>query len=216
MKGKLIVLEGLSAAGKATQSRLLVEALRADGKKAQLITFPDYGSPFGRLIEKYLAGKLGKKEDLVQKACILYALDRYDHAPKIRRLLEEGYYVVADRYSPSNYAFQGALTKDKAALWKWIDALESGLPKADAVVFLDVPRSVTKTLYVGRPQKNKLTKKDVHEKDASFEARVYRNYLSLCRRNGYRRVSCVEKGKLLPPQTIHERVVRTLFHFPKY
>ncbi|HLD76348.1 MAG TPA: dTMP kinase [Candidatus Norongarragalinales archaeon] len=206
MKGKLIVLEGLSAAGKNTQSRKLVDRLKASGKKAELVIFPDYGSPVGKLIAQYLAGKLGNKEDLVEKACLLYAVDRYDHAERIRKLLKQGVFVVADRYSPSNYAFQGALVKNQQALWNWIDGLESLLPKPDRVLFLDVPRRVTSGLYRKRVPKNSLTKKDIHENDAPFEGRVYRNYVRLCKRNGYKRVGCVENGKLLPPDHIHQKV----------
>ncbi|NXW49483.1 KTHY kinase, partial [Nyctiprogne leucopyga] len=39
-RGALIVLEGVDRAGKSTQGRRLVEALRADGHRADLLRFP--------------------------------------------------------------------------------------------------------------------------------------------------------------------------------
>jgi len=213
MTGKLIVLEGLSAAGKKTQTRLLLESLRADGKRAASFAFPDYESPVGKLIAEYLAGKWGKKEDLVQTAVVLYALDRYQNAPAIRNALEENDFVILDRYSPANYAFQGALTKDaeeKAELWHWIDQVEKGLPQADLVIFLDVPRDVTQQNYAARDAKNPLAKegqdKDIHESDAAFEARVHDNYRQLARERDWAVVDCVENGALMPPERIHQKI----------
>ncbi len=217
MPGKLIVLEGLSAAGKKTQTRLLLESLRKSGKKAVSFAFPDYDSPVGKLIAEYLAGKWGKKEDLVQTAVILYALDRYQNAPQIRKALEENDFVLLDRYSPANYAFQGALAKndkEKAELWHWIDQVEKGLPRADLVIFLDVPRAVTQQNYAGRDAKNPLSQKgqeqDIHESDAEFEAKVHQNYLQLAEERKWAVVNCVENDQLLPPEKVHEKVKAAL------
>ena len=217
MNGKLVVLEGLSAAGKHTQAKLLQQSLEKAGKKAALFSFPDYDSPVGQLIAEYLAGKWGKKEDLVQTAVILYALDRYQNAAKIRTALSENDVVILDRYSPANYAFQGALMKNekqKQQLWGWIDQVEHGLPQADAVIFLDVPRNVTQQNYARRDVKNHLSKKgeqkDIHESDAAFEDRVHDNYLELSKARGWAIVYCVENSALLPAEKIHLRVLDAL------
>ncbi len=217
MTGKLIVLEGLSAAGKKTQTRLLLEALQKAGKKAVSFAFPDYESPVGKLIAEYLAGNWGKKEDLTQAAVILYALDRYQNAPAIRHALQENDVVILDRYSPANYAFQGALTKtasEKKALWDWIDQVEKALPQADLVIFLDVPRNVTQQNYAGRDAKNPLAQKgrdqDIHEADAAFEKRVHENYLQLAKERNWTVVDCVENGQLLPPESVHEKIQAAL------
>ncbi|MBI5226563.1 dTMP kinase [Candidatus Micrarchaeota archaeon] len=213
MTGKLIVLEGLSAAGKHTQAKLLLESLQKSGKKASLYSFPDYDSEIGQLIAQYLSGKWGPKEDLVQTAVILYALDRYQNAPKIRNALQDNDVVILDRYSPANYAFQGALVpegKEKQALWAWIDAVEKNLPQADAVIFLDVPRNLTQQNYAGRNAKNPLSSKgqeqDIHEADTAFENRVHQNYLELAKSRKWAVVDCVQNGKLLLAEKIHGRI----------
>lgn len=212
MTGKLVVFEGLSAAGKKTQTQLLLDHLKNQGKTAVSFSFPDYQSPTGQLIAEYLAGKLGKKEALVDVASLLYALDRYGHADTIRAALEAHPVVVLDRYTPANLAFQGALVSkdEKKALWDWIESVEKHLPQPDAVVFLDVPRSQTEALITSRQAKNPLTDKDEHEKDAAFEGRVHQNYLDLAKQRNWVVIHCVEHGKLLSPHAIHERVWHAL------
>lgn len=54
-RGALIVLEGVDRAGKSTQGRRLVEALRADGHRADLLRFPGTG-PAGDRREQGGAG----------------------------------------------------------------------------------------------------------------------------------------------------------------
>ncbi|MDP2717380.1 MAG: dTMP kinase [Candidatus Micrarchaeota archaeon] len=212
MTGKLIVFEGLSAAGKNTQVKRLVESLNFGQKKAVYFAFPDYQSPTGQLIAEYLAGKFGPKENLAQTAALLYALDRYQDAGKIRSALSENDFVVLDRYTPANLAFQGALVpaEEKQALWDWIDAVEKNLPTPDAIVFLDVPRDVTQQLIQNRVDKNPLTAMDIHESDAAFEERVRKNYAELAQKRNWAVVECVKKGRLLSPDEVHALVVGAL------
>ncbi|NXT48877.1 KTHY kinase, partial [Pluvianellus socialis] len=51
-RGALIVLEGVDRAGKSTQGRRLVEALRADGHRADLLRFPGSGPAGGSGAER--------------------------------------------------------------------------------------------------------------------------------------------------------------------
>ena len=45
---KFIVIEGTDCSGKETQSKLLVESLKNQNKKAVYLTFPNYNSPTGK------------------------------------------------------------------------------------------------------------------------------------------------------------------------
>ena len=42
--GKVIVIEGSDGSGKATQTKLLYEALTAQGKKVKMVSYPCYES----------------------------------------------------------------------------------------------------------------------------------------------------------------------------
>ena len=81
---------------------------------------------------------------------LLYAGDRQDAAPLIRKWMEEGNFVVLDRYVYSNIAFQCAKIEDaekRQALRKWILHLEFDyyrIPKPDLSLFLDVPFAFTR------------------------------------------------------------------------
>ena len=45
MKSKIIVIEGLDGSGKATQAKILTDALAAKGVPVRKLEFPDYKSP---------------------------------------------------------------------------------------------------------------------------------------------------------------------------
>ncbi|XP_068821637.1 thymidylate kinase isoform X6 [Capricornis sumatraensis] len=56
-RGALIVLEGVDRAGKSTQSRKLVDALCAEGHRAELLRFPERSTEIGKLLSSYLEKK---------------------------------------------------------------------------------------------------------------------------------------------------------------
>ena len=53
----IIVIEGGDQAGKKTQSMLLAKAFRKRKLKTQVFNFPDYTTPIGKEINKFLHGK---------------------------------------------------------------------------------------------------------------------------------------------------------------
>ena len=50
MAGKIIVIEGTDCSGKETQTSLLVQRLKKSGRKIELMNFPNYSSPTGKII----------------------------------------------------------------------------------------------------------------------------------------------------------------------
>ena len=57
--GKVIVIEGSDGSGKATQTKLLYEALTAQGKKVKMVSYPCYESDSSALVKMYLEGEFG-------------------------------------------------------------------------------------------------------------------------------------------------------------
>ena len=53
----IVTFEGGDQAGKKTQSTLLAKKLKSMKIKAKLFSFPDYSTPIGKEIGKYLHGK---------------------------------------------------------------------------------------------------------------------------------------------------------------
>ena len=77
--GKLIVIEGLDGSGKATQSKLLYQALMDKGIKTEKVSFPDYESQSSALVKMYLAGQFGQKPGDVNAyaASAFFTVDRF-------------------------------------------------------------------------------------------------------------------------------------------
>ena len=57
--GKLIVIEGLDASGKGTQSEILLKRLQEKGYDAYGISLPNYDDNSSALVKMYLAGEMG-------------------------------------------------------------------------------------------------------------------------------------------------------------
>ena len=146
MTGKIIVIEGTDCSGKETQSILLEKKLKEQGKKCVHFGFPMYDTPTGRIVGgPYLGnpdislGFFPEGADQVDPhiASLYYAADRKYNMSKILPYLEEGYYVILDRYTTSNLAHQGSKIHDKEErflMYQWIDKLEYWLlqlPKPD-------------------------------------------------------------------------------------
>ena len=193
-KGKLIVIEGLDGSGKATQAKILYDALRAQGKRVVRISFPDYESDSSALVKMYLAGQFGNKPGDVNAyaASSFYAVDRFaSYKMKWGKLYEKGYIIIADRYTTSNAIHQ--CSKLPRSEWedylRWLYRYEFellGLPVPDCVIYLDVPPATSQKLMTKRYAGDE-NKKDIHEKDiaylnASREAAVFcTEFLSWCR-----------------------------------
>ena len=158
MTGKIIVIEGTDSSGKETQSILLEEKFKAAGKKCIHFSFPMYDTPTGRIVgEAYLGRKElgasyfpeGPQNVDYKVAALYYAADRKYNMNKINKWLEEGYYVILDRYTTSSLAYQGSKIADKDErfnTYQWIDKLEYWLlqlPKPDKTIYLHAPSLTT-------------------------------------------------------------------------
>ena len=211
-KGKLIVFEGIDGSGKATQAKLFFEFFKDKKIPAEQISFPRYEkSLWGEMVRRYLDGEFGKVDEVSPYlASVLYAGDRMSASAQIRKWLSKGKMVICDRYVGSNIAHMTAklqTSSSKLQFIKWLEEFEYGenkIPKEDLVIFLSVPVEVSQKLMDDR-------KLDIHERDASYLKRVVKEYESLAReRKNWVKVECVENGKLLLPETIHQKVLEVL------
>ncbi len=221
MKGKLIVIEGTDGSGKATQIGLLVERLKKEGKKVEILDFPQYGTWSAVFVEKYLRGEFGTAEEVnAKKASLFYALDRYAASFKIRKMLEEGVYVLSNRYTTSNMGHQAGKIKDKKEreqFLSWLEDLEYnilGIPKPDLVIFLHVPADVGQKLVEGKGHRDYIggNKKDLHEKDINHLKEAEYAYLEVAEKFSWKKIECVE-GSLLSKEEISERVWKVVEKF---
>ena len=212
--GKLIVIEGVDASGKATQTEQLYNRLFAEYNKVKKISFPDYESDFSLPIKRYLAGDLGTHADDVNAfaASLFYAIDRYaSFKQKWGPFYEDGGILVADRYVTSNLVHQAAkINGDKSDFIHWLDDLEYEkltLPRPDLVLFLDMPPACARKLMADRA--NKITgeaEKDIHEKDTGYLERAYNNAMHIASLCGWQIISCSEGDRIRSIEEIHEEI----------
>jgi dTMP kinase len=161
MSGVLIVFEGLDQSGKQTQAELLRDRLKADGRKARLLSFPDYGTSIGEEIARALQGEREYGPDVMQ---ILYIANRYERKLDLQRWLEGGLVLVCDRYIASSIAYGEAQGLDPA----WLQEMQKFLPSPALTIMLDIaPETAVHRKSVDR---------DRYERDLAMQMRVRESY----------------------------------------
>jgi dTMP kinase len=211
-KGKLIVIDGLDGAGKATQVALLFDRLKSEGKKVMTLDFPRYKDNFfGNLIGECLSGKHGDFLHLSPHvASVLYAGDRFETATKIKKWLDEGKYVLLDRYVSANQIHQGGKIKDPKERRKfllWLQTMEYDIfkiPRPDRVIFLDVTPDITREMLT--KQVNKRDKKSYLGKNAKDIVEESMEYMEASRVSALWMAKTVSRKAILPREVIAEKV----------
>ncbi len=218
-KGKLIVIDGIDGSGKATQVALLEKRLRKEKIKVKTIDFPRYQDNFfGKLIGEYLSGVYGDFIGMDPRvASIMYAADRFETSDIIRKWLDAGYVVVADRYVSANQIHQGGKisdSKERREFLKWLDVMEYSvfkIPRPDMVIYLDVPFEVSMGWLKKKVAQRKKTylkgRKDVAEDNLLHLKTSRETALGLQKQNkDWEKVECCKGTVCMLPEGVHELV----------
>ena len=131
MSGHLIAFEGLDQSGKQTQAELLRDHLKGQGRKARLVSFPDYGTSIGEEIARALSNERDYGPDVMQ---LLYVANRFEYKPRLDMWLGSGAVVVCDRYRASSVAYGEAQGLDP----DWLEDVQRFLPVPAITVLLDI------------------------------------------------------------------------------
>ncbi len=217
MPGILIVLEGLDGSGKATQAKLLRQALETSGIPVKQISFPDYTQPSSALVKMYLNGKFGTHPEDVNAyaASSFYAVDRYASYKRYwQKEYQQGTVIIADRYVTSNLIFQ--LSKMNEEEWDdfafWAQDYEYdklGLPRPSLTLYLDMPPYVSQKLLLERYQGLE-EKKDIHEKDISYLERCRKSALYMGKKLSWKWISCAKEDLPRSIEEIHSEIMQIL------
>lgn len=228
MKGLFLVIEGLDASGKSTQTELLAGVFRKKGRKVRTLHFPRTDAkPYGELIAQFLRGDLGAHDAVHPRlTALLYALDRQQAAAELRAALAAGEVVIADRYIFSNMAYHRAkcpTPEAKKEMTSWIETLEYahlGSPRPDLNLYLDVPfATIVPRLSAPREGADRAylgDKADVNERDIPYQQRVNDEYKALCREKVRELglVDCSGQGTAIADRsTIHSRILEALKYY---
>lgn len=220
-RGKLIVIDGSDGSGKATQTSLLVERLKAEGKPVETLDFPRYEDNLvGKLIGECLAGEHG---DFLHSdpyvASVLYGADRFESKKLIEQWLAERKIVVLDRYASANQIHQGGKIADdgkRAVFLAWLEKLEYGvfgIPRADLTLYLHMPTELSVTLLKEKRAQSKkgsylkAGKEDTVELDIAYLEHAQMSAEWLMRhQKGWQRIECAPEGVIRTRDDIHEEV----------
>jgi dTMP kinase len=137
-RGKFITLEGGEGAGKSTQAALLAAGLR-DAGIAVLATREPGGAPGAEQIRALLVDGTVDKWDPAAEALLHFAARRDHLIRTVWPALEQGRWVISDRFADSTMAYQGyGLGLGREAV-ESLYRIAVGDFAADLTIILDLP-----------------------------------------------------------------------------
>jgi dTMP kinase len=140
-RGRFITFEGGEGSGKSTHIRTIADRLKST-KLRVLVTREPGGSPGAEIIRHLLLAGMGKLLG-PDAETLLFAAARDDHVRTvIQPALNQGIWVLCDRFTDSTRAYQGRLGKVAPGLLNAIERVTIGDLKPDLTVILDVPVEV--------------------------------------------------------------------------
>jgi dTMP kinase len=136
--GRFITFDGGEGSGKSTQAGILANRLTRAGRKVFATREPG-GSPAAEEIrETLLSGKVWQFGPFAE--ALLFSVARADHIDNaIGRALEEGKWVVCDRFFDSTRAYQGATAGVPRSLINALERLTLRGLMPDITFILDIP-----------------------------------------------------------------------------
>ena len=143
MEGKFIVLEGIDGCGKTTQINELSKWLPKSGlinKNATLIkTREPGGSILGREIRDMILKNNESNSPSILTELLLYSADRAEHISKIiLPALQNGNWIISDRFSGSTLAYQGYGREINIDIIKKLENIVCQNIRPDLTFFLEI------------------------------------------------------------------------------
>lgn len=215
--GKLIVIDGLDGSGKTTQFELIQKILSDRGITVKAISFPEYDKPSSTLVKMYLGGEFSKNAEDVNAyaSSSFYAVDRY---ASYKLYWEKDYLddklILASRYVSSNAIHQ--MVKLPEEEWEkyleWLidyEHIKMDIPKADKVIFLDMPIEISQKLLSQRYNGDE-NKKDIHESNIEYLHRCRKSALFAAEKLGWSVVTCNDGENPLPTDEISKKIMKII------
>lgn len=168
MRGKFITLEGMDGAGKSTHIPAIIAALQAKGLHVVSTREPG-GTSLGESLREIL---LHQPMDPETETLLMFAARREHIAQVIEPALNNGSYVVSDRFSDASFAYQhggrGVLAEKVEQLEAWV---HSSL-QPDLTILFDVPVEISVARLAGARNPDKF-----EQQSPAFFTRIREAYL---------------------------------------
>lgn len=138
---RMIVIDGVDGSGKGEQTRRLHQAFLDQGQSCILTREPG-GSPAAEDIRNLLVNGEPDKWDSMTELLLMYAARRAHLRDTILPALEQGSWVISDRFADSSRAFQGIAGNLGLDCVEQLHKLTIGDFKPDLVFILDIDEKV--------------------------------------------------------------------------
>ncbi len=139
-RGRLITIEGLDGAGKSTLAAALAQSLRDRGVRVELLHEPGgvaLSERIAKLVKDPSSAIGGRAEALLYAAARAQLVQE-----RVAPLLEEGAWVLLDRFVDSSLAYQGAGRGLGVEQVRAVNALATGELTADRTLLLRVAPAI--------------------------------------------------------------------------
>jgi dTMP kinase len=190
MKGKFIVFEGIDGSGKTTQinklSKWLISTDLIPENNKLVITREPGGTKLGKSIRSLLLDtSIGKSPDSITEL-LLYAADRSQHVNEIiRPTLDQGDWVISDRFCGSTLAYQGYGRKLDINLIKDLEAIATQGISPDITFLLDIP--IEESIRRRRNRKDDRIEKEGRD----FLSNVSLGFQALSENSNWKKISAI-------------------------
>jgi dTMP kinase len=141
MRGRFITLEGLEGCGKSTQVPLLKAWLEERGLAVTTTREPG-GTPLAERIRELVLGATDERVPVECELLLMFAARATHLANLIRPALDQGAWVICDRFTDASFAYQGAGRGIPEAHIRALQSLVHGDLQPDLTLLIDVPVAV--------------------------------------------------------------------------
>ncbi|MBS0298704.1 MAG: dTMP kinase [Proteobacteria bacterium] len=203
--GKFITLEGIDGAGKSTQLAWIVDLLQRAGLQP-VVTREPGGTVLGERLRMLLLDK-SMAMHAETEALLMFAARR-EHLDKvILPALQQGQWVVSDRFADASFAYQGGGRGLDQAKLSILEQWVQGALQPDLTLYFDVP------VEVGQQRINRIKEADRFEQEqAGFFQRVRNAYLDRARQFPQRIQIIDSSCDLADVKAAVEQTIQRLLH----
>lgn len=203
-RGKFITVEGQDGAGKSTNIETVVDCLEA-AEIDTVVTREPGGTPLGETLRSVVLGSADTDFGDMAELLLIFAARAQHIVEVIEPALNEGKWVLCDRFTDATFAYQGGGRGISTAKIGALEELVQEDLQPDLTLLLDLP------VEIGIARAGQRSAPDRFERQQDqFKARVKAMYLD--RAEAYRdRFKLIDAGQSL--QHVQKQVTNTVTEF---
>lgn len=169
--GKFLTIEGIEGVGKSTNIAFINEYL-AQKEITLLLTREPGGTPMAEEIRELFLSKRDEPVADMTELLLVFAARAQHLSQKIEPALQQGQWVLCDRFTDATFAYQGGGRGLSKELIERLENLVQGERRPDLTLILDVPVEVGLERARNRGEMDRMESEEVE-----FFERVRQSYL---------------------------------------